>query len=217
MCYVAWDKVTTPKGMGGLGLRSLKEMNTPLVLKNVWKVANGGTAPWILVLKAKYFPRSAFWATNRIHNCTKLWRDLVRSKPLIQQHLKWKIGSGERIHLFSEPWFEGWEHFGATNAAQRQLSVSSLIDQSSNNWDFQHLQSTFGFFQALLIAANDQNRPGVSGTPDTLMFTHARDGKFTVKKAYQLVRGDSGIDSDKVFWERVWGEKGLLPKLKTFV
>lgn len=36
---VMWltKKVTIPKGMGGLGLRSLKEINQALVLKNVWK------------------------------------------------------------------------------------------------------------------------------------------------------------------------------------
>lgn len=143
MCYVAWSKVTIPKGMGGLGLRSLKEMNIALVLKNVWKIASGQNAPWIQVLKAKYYPRSSFWTTNKTHACTKLWKDLVHNKPLIQHHLCWKIGNGGEIHVFSDPWFPGWDQYRANNS--NQLRVSSLIDQNSNNWDFQLLQVSFGF------------------------------------------------------------------------
>lgn len=41
MPYVAWDKIMRLKGMGGLGLRSLHELNQALLMKNVWKIISG--------------------------------------------------------------------------------------------------------------------------------------------------------------------------------
>lgn len=139
-------------------------------------------------------------------------------KASIQHHLCWKIGNGEGILVFSDPWFPGWDQYRANSASQSQLRVSSLIDQNSNNWDFQPLLENFGLFhQALSIATNRQIAPGIAGIPDTLLFTFAKNGTFSVKKAYQLIKGDVGSAADKSFWEGIWGERGLLPKLKLLI
>lgn len=87
MAYVAWKDITVPKGMGGLGLRSLAEMNQALVLKNVWKIASEHSAPWVMVLRAKYYPQSSFLVSNHIYNCSKLWRNLVLLKPVLYDHM----------------------------------------------------------------------------------------------------------------------------------
>lgn len=47
MSYIAWDKITQPKTKGGLGLRSLKEVNEALLLKSLWKLAAGSDSPWV--------------------------------------------------------------------------------------------------------------------------------------------------------------------------
>lgn len=107
MSYVAWSMVTVPKGMGGLGLRSLKEMNMALVLKIAWKVATGTSSPWAVTLQAKYYPITGFWASTRTHSCTMLWRNMVTFKPMLQVHLAWKIGTGESVKAFMQPWFPG--------------------------------------------------------------------------------------------------------------
>lgn len=100
MPYVAWKTITTPKGMGGLGLRSLKEMNQSLVAKNIWKIASGAEVSWVKLVQAKYFPRGCFWMTNRTHTCSKLWSQMVHLEPFLQQHFLWKIGTGEKIWSF---------------------------------------------------------------------------------------------------------------------
>lgn len=163
-------------------MRNLKDTNTALVLKNVWKIMKGSEAPWAQVLREKYHPKSDFLNTGRTHNCTKFWRNLVLCKAIIQQHLYWQIGYGESIPVFAQPWFPGGSNTRAGNAAQRQLRVSSLIDQETGTWDFQQLVSLFGYHMALGIATSDDVRLSTGGAPDTLLFTYARDGRFTVKK-----------------------------------
>lgn len=38
-----------------------------------------------------------------------------------------------------------------------------------------------------------------------------------MKKSYQLIKGDVGSAVGKSFWEGIWGERGLLPKLKLLI
>lgn len=217
MAYVAWREITLPKGMGGLGLRGLGEMNQALVLKNVWKIVSGSTARWVLIMQSKYYPRSCFLATNRTNNCTKMWRNLVQLKPLLYEHLAWKIGSGEEIPIFSQPWFQHWWNFTARNQRQHNARLSEMIDAETGGWDFEKLESLFGFQQALIISLSPGSTPALSNRPDVLLFTYAKNGSFSVSKAYQLVRGEMGNPSDKDFWMGIWNLKGLLPKLRLFL
>lgn len=103
MAYVAWDVITTPKEMGGLGLRSLKETNQALILKTIWKIAVGAEAQWVQALKAKYYPRGAFWSIQRRCKCSKLWKQIMDLRPVMEVNIAWKIGSGETINIYSQP------------------------------------------------------------------------------------------------------------------
>lgn len=119
MSYVAWNRITMPKGMGGRGLRSLAEMNKALVLKNVWKIATGQGAMWIQVIRAKYYPRSCFWGSNRRYNSSKFWKNLILIKPILYGHVQWKIGNGLNIYIYSQPWFQNWLNHRAHTKEQR--------------------------------------------------------------------------------------------------
>lgn len=75
MAYIAWETVTLPVSLGGLGLRELANVNSILLMKSAWKLALGEQALWVRVVKAKYTPRSNFWQSKRLYNCTAFWRD----------------------------------------------------------------------------------------------------------------------------------------------
>lgn len=188
-----------------------------LVLKVVWKMAQGSKAPWAETLKAKYCPYTGFWPIVRTYSCTLFWRSLVSLKPLLISHLLWKIGPGDRIDAFGQPWFQGWENFRATSSRQRNLQVSMLISQHSQNWDFDELQADFGFQQALIISLTVSIGSNGTSNPDTLLFTAAKTGRFTVKGAYKMLKGDVGTEADKDYWKAIWNFKGLTPKLKLFI
>lgn len=70
---------------------------------------------------------------------------------------------------------------------------------------------------ALTIATNEVIRPHQAPTQDCLIFTFVKDGKFSIKKAYQLLKGPQTQAGDKQFWNWMWGHKGLLPKFKLFI
>lgn len=195
----------------------MKETNQALLLKNVWKIASAIEAPWVAVLKAKYCPNTGFWPTTRTYRCSSLWRSLVILKPSIQHHLVWKIGDGTKVFVYSQPWYPGWNLITATTAAQRTLTVASLIDPETHSWDFEVVQSHLGIHTALRISLTESIAPVPPPAQDTLLFTFANDGKFTTKRAYQMLKGDTGNAIDKKFWGSIWKAKGLSPKLKLFL
>ncbi|KAL6554936.1 hypothetical protein OROGR_006194 [Orobanche gracilis] len=51
ICWVAWDRITAPKEVGGLGLGSIKTLNMALLIKWWWKFFKESDALWVDVLK----------------------------------------------------------------------------------------------------------------------------------------------------------------------
>lgn len=185
-----------------------------LISASLLKIASGSEAPWAEILRAKYYPRTGFWPSTHTYQCTVLWRGIVGIKPLLKQHLCWKIGSGESIPVYCYPWFPGWEAIVSNTNVQRRMQINTLICTESNSWDFHKLESIFGFQLALEIS---MSIPIHCEVPDTLLFTFSKNGKFTIKKAYQMIRGDEGQPNDKKIWMGLWKAKGLAPKLKLFI
>lgn len=65
--------------------------------------------------------------------------------------------------------------------------VAVLIDPKTGNWDFEALVTRFGVQDALHIATSEVTKPGPTGAPNTLLFTKAKNGQFSVANAYQLI------------------------------
>ena len=57
MHWVSWEKVTTLKELGGLGIQSAKGRNTALLAKLNWRFHTESNAMWAKVLKLKYGTR----------------------------------------------------------------------------------------------------------------------------------------------------------------
>jgi len=51
---VQWDIVTRPKSQGGLGLQSMRQLNSTCLSKQGWKILEEEESLWTRVLKNKY-------------------------------------------------------------------------------------------------------------------------------------------------------------------
>jgi hypothetical protein len=100
---VAWDKVTTPKGKGGLGLKNLRLMNEALLLKHMHKFYNKEDVPWVQLIWNTHFldgqilhasaERGSFW----LRDIMKLW-DHFRGIASAT------IGPGDMVLLWGDVW-----------------------------------------------------------------------------------------------------------------
>ena len=54
--WLAWDKMTRPKGEGGMGFRDLRLFNQTLLAKQAWRLVVNPESLCAKVIKAKYYP-----------------------------------------------------------------------------------------------------------------------------------------------------------------
>ena len=64
MHWVNWEKVTTLKDLGGLGLQSAKGRNIALLANLNWRLHSESNALWAKVLKLKYGTRQRINSRN---------------------------------------------------------------------------------------------------------------------------------------------------------
>jgi len=102
--WIAWDKFTKPKGLGGLGSRDLKVFNQALLAWQAWRLIDRPTSLCARVLKAKYFPNGQLLDTAFPTNQSPTWKAIVHGLELVKKGVIWRIGSGEQIRIWRDPW-----------------------------------------------------------------------------------------------------------------
>jgi hypothetical protein len=96
-----WDSIARPKKARGWGIKNLAFFNKSLAAKSLWR---GLTIDgiWQKVLKDKYLPYVSVSMWFRLEHrsqgeASPVWRNLLKSLPLLHHWLCWKSGNGETI------------------------------------------------------------------------------------------------------------------------
>jgi hypothetical protein len=85
---VSWKNITTPKWMGGLGLRNLEVMNQACLIKLVWKLSSGAEEYWCNIMRSKYADDIA-----RLRD-SNLWKVLASMKQQGSNNCPWIVEEG---------------------------------------------------------------------------------------------------------------------------
>lgn len=59
-----------PKDLGGLAVRDLAAVNESMLMKSLWKIAQGAHCQWVELVKGKYILNSRLWLSKRLYRCT---------------------------------------------------------------------------------------------------------------------------------------------------
>ena len=90
-----------------------------------------------VVLKAMYFPNSSILEAKAKPGISYTWRSILRGMELLKQGIIWRIGSGESVDVWEDPWIpRGTTRKPSTqNGLDESMKVSDLMDQETGQWD----------------------------------------------------------------------------------
>ena len=185
-CWVAWEEMTKPKTLGGLGFRDIELFNLALLARQAWRVVQEPNTLSTRILKAVYYPTGEFLQAQVGAGPSRVWRALMEGKDVLKQGLMRRIGTGEDTHIWDMNWLPGDGLLRPVccmhdDPPQR---VSELIDSHTRMWDLPKVNMYLAPMDAEII----QSIPLPSRQQDDCWAWHyEKRGIFTIRSAYNML------------------------------
>ncbi|KAJ0743947.1 putative reverse transcriptase zinc-binding domain-containing protein [Helianthus annuus] len=130
--WVAWDKVTSPKKLGGLGLCRLGDINNAFLLKWLWRYRVEGDSLWRRVIDAIH-GSARQWEMYPSKACISgTWSRLVKNCEKIKvgescgiNMVRGLVGNGLSIRFWLDPW---------VSSVPLKTLFPSLFRLEANKW-----------------------------------------------------------------------------------
>ncbi|GAA0151960.1 hypothetical protein LIER_37393 [Lithospermum erythrorhizon] len=100
----SWDKLCEDKLDGGLGFKDLECMNWAMLPKQGWRIVTKQASLLFIILKGRYFRRSSFTRAKLEANPSFGWHSLLERRKVLLKGLRWQVGDGRNIDMWTEPW-----------------------------------------------------------------------------------------------------------------
>lgn len=134
--WLAWEKLTLSKKQGGLEFRDLHLFNMAMLARQAWRLLVTPDSLCGRVLKAKYFPDGNILHYRPGKGISYTWRSILKGVELLNEGLIWRVGNGESINIWSDPWLShDITRKVATPRGNSPARVSELIDPTTGSWD----------------------------------------------------------------------------------
>lgn len=130
MAWVSWDRMATPKCVGGLGFKDLESFNDSLLPKLGWRILNKPEALLSRVLKGKYFVDCSFMESTQKQAASHGWTGIMARKQILQMGLGFLVGNGSSIKVWSDPWLSTAKPMipiGPPTFENQHLTVQDLL------------------------------------------------------------------------------------------
>lgn len=109
LAQISWENVTSPMGLGGLGIRRLWEWNLSFMAKLGWKMLTSPNKLWVQILKDRYLKSTTFMECSSKPSQSVIWRDILRGRPLLEKGIITGNGNGKNTSL----WYHHWVGVGS--------------------------------------------------------------------------------------------------------
>lgn len=222
----SWDKLTAPKGCGGLGFRDFESFNCALLAKQYWRMISNPETFWASILKGLYFPNGSGLDAKKGASPSWLWSSLMEGKDLLDKGLRWNVGNGEKIQFWGDHWIPSWEEgkiFSRTPTDCVWDRVSDFIDKPAMTWNEGKLRSCVSNEETEAILKIPIS---ITGSEDKIIWKHNKSGKFTVKSGYhqaydakarrKVQRPSSSRCIPRKVWTKLWSTP-TIPKVRHFI
>ncbi|KAH9784317.1 putative reverse transcriptase/RNA-dependent DNA polymerase [Citrus sinensis] len=199
--WARWEKLCSAKTSGGLGFREFPSFNQALIAKQGWRYTD--------FMEAKLRSNPSF-----------VWRSILWGRQLLHEGLRWRVGNGHKISVFSRNWMKKGEFHNPTSIARlsNDVVVADFIDEK-NQWKQEMVAQNF----PKEITERILKIP-LPKTPqeDVMIWSYHKHGAYSVKSGYQLAvklkypDTPGCSDATKSKWKVIWAN--VIPKkIKIFM
>ncbi|XP_062014259.1 uncharacterized mitochondrial protein AtMg00310-like [Rosa rugosa] len=143
---LAWEKLCVPKAEGGLGFRNMVLFNQALLAKQGWRILQYPDSLIASLYKAKYFPDCGFMDAKSVNGGSYAWRSIVHGRELLRKGLRFQVGNGNRIRVWSDPWVPlpfSFKPISRPPDGLEDLRVVELLDNELHEWNVPLLRELF--------------------------------------------------------------------------
>lgn len=207
---VAWESICQPKRLGGLGLRSMRDINSACMIKAGWKLCNQKDDLWVSIVRSKYKCGSDLVPKIQVNRPgSNFWRGVCQSWEHVQNNMTWKIGDGNRTKFWKDHWVLGCNVLENENSRPLSLVESFKYVKDyydpSNGWNIQHLSSLLP--PSIVNKIRALPGPMEEGGEDALTWKLTPDGSFSMASAVSFLQGNIGKKDSQLF-SSIWSWKG---------
>ena len=106
---VSWKDLCFPKNEGGLGIRSLKEVNKVHCLKLIWRLSSSKASLWVKWVHCYLIRKGSFWSTSLNTSLGSwMWKKLLKMREFARNFIRKEVGNGKHTSF----WYETWCQLG---------------------------------------------------------------------------------------------------------
>ena len=220
--WVSWGFLCKPKTEGGMGFKNLALFNNALLDKQAWRLLHNKDSLFYWIFKSKFFPHGSImdapvWSQGGSY----AWKSLLKGREVLRKGLKWQIGTGDVVNLWSGLWLPSTIQPLIQSPMVHDFAnakVSSIINPTYKCWDTNLLNRLFLPHEVLLIQSIPLSHRPIK---DKLVWPYNLLGVYSVKSGYKLLSQEmevsdfeaQGMDND--VWKVVWGLK-VQNKIRNF-
>ena len=202
---VNWKKVTSPKSIGGLGIKSARDSNTSLLGKLVWDMVQSTNKLWVNILSNKYTsgPNTLHATANT--NSSPTWSSIIKAKDILRDGYVWRAGSGS-----SSFWFNHWTPHGLIGSLVPIIDIHDLqlTVRDVFTYEGQPNQAIYTTLpQPIAEFLNNTHINFNERVEDSFIWSENKNGVYSAKSGYSWILGISASETHNlptVSWSWIW-------------
>jgi hypothetical protein len=200
-----------------------------MLARQAWRLLQWPDSLCARLLQAKYFPSGNMMTAKEGPGISYTWRSLLRGLRALEKGIIWRVGDGEQIRIWDDPWIPA----GTTRrprtprGATLLTKVAELIVPITNSWDEELVKDIFWEEDVMNILAI----PLRPDREDFIAWHFDSKGVFSVKSSYYVLesneeqnrvvqRGESSTNdranTERSIWKKIW-QLPCPPKIRQFV
>ncbi|CAL1392202.1 unnamed protein product [Linum trigynum] len=202
---VGWETMTTPKAMGGAGIRPTKQANLAMLSKGGCKLVTREDTLWTKLLLEKYGgSREGLDIIRKKKGSSLAWKSFAATYNTLKKGFAINIKDGKQTYFWLDPWLMQVpliEHASAELTEEMKQRRVAELWEHDRGWrleEFQHLlpPQIVDKIRAILI-----DPLAVGG--DKIIWNLTSNGHFSVNSAFKAEQSSQSLQNDPI-WKKIW-------------